>query len=256
MSEQKRIAVLTGAGISKESGISTFRDNDGLWDNHKVEDVATPEAWVKNPKLVLDFYNERRRLCSECAPNGSHLVLKKLEPYFHVDIITQNIDDLHERAGSSNILHLHGELNKVRPVNSLNYEGYNAIPWSGDLDLGDLDQEGIQLRPHVVWFGEDVPEISNAQDIITMCDILIIIGTSLSVYPASDLIFYLQKARTVYILDPNEEISKMNGFTLQGRKLIPYYDKEKTTAQNMESLLNELITKYGSVVSSMNDKLI
>ena len=247
MSDKKRIAVLTGAGVSKESGISTFRDNGGLWDNHKIEDVATPEAWDNNPSLVLDFYNERRRFANECQPNGSHLALTKLEEHFHVDVITQNVDNLHERAGSTNVLHLHGQLNRVRSENHPNHAGFQATPWTEDVHLGDIDEYGNQLRPHIVWFGEDVPEIGNAQTIVTMCDILIIIGTSLSVYPASELIYFLRKGRTVYIVDPSSEVSenviRIGDFNLLGRTVVPYYDKDLTTAENMETLVAKLITE-------------
>jgi len=247
MSKQKRIAVLTGAGMSKESGISTFRDNDGLWEDHRVENVATPEAWAQNPSLVLDFYNERRKFGRGCEPNGGHVALTALEPHFLVDVITQNVDDLHERAGSPNVLHLHGELNKVRPENAVNTEGYAALPWNGDLQVGDVDAEGNQLRPHVVWFGEDVPEISRAQEIVTLCDVLIVIGTSLSVYPAADLIYYLRQGRTAYIIDPAVEVAEKlkhaAGFPLQNRTLIPYYDHSCNTAENVQRLVAKLIAE-------------
>jgi NAD-dependent deacetylase len=183
----KKIVILSGAGISAESGIKTFRDSNGLWENHKIEDVASPEGFARNPELVLEFYNLRRRQLSEVNPNEAHHILAELQKDFDVHIITQNVDDLHERAGSKNIIHLHGELKKVRPVN----DEESIVPWEGDLNLGDLDENGIQLRPHIVWFGEMVPEMENAATIASTADILLVIGTSLQVYPAASLLHYV-----------------------------------------------------------------
>ena len=196
---KKKLVVLSGAGISAESGIKTFRDSDGLWENHRVEDVASPEGFAKNPQLVLDFYNARRKQLNETQPNDAHKILADLERDFDVHIITQNVDDLHERAGSTKVLHLHGELLKARPVNS---DG-KVIPWKNDLNLGDLNFEGIQLRPHIVWFGEMVTEIDNATKIAETADIFLVIGTSMQVYPAASLIHYIPEHCEVFIIDPN-----------------------------------------------------
>jgi NAD-dependent deacetylase len=197
----KKLVVLTGAGISAESGIRTFRDMGGLWEEYDVMEVASPEGFEANPELVLRFYNERRKQLSECKPNEGHLGLARLEKYFDVHIVTQNVDDLHERAGSSKILHLHGELKKVRSTGNENYvrelEGWQ-------LNLGDLCPEGYQLRPHIVWFGEAVPEFTRAVEITRTADILAVIGTSLNVYPAAGLIDYTAAAVPVFLIDPNE----------------------------------------------------
>ncbi|CAI9677359.1 NAD-dependent deacylase [Elizabethkingia anophelis] len=195
----KKIVVLSGAGISAESGIKTFRDSNGLWENHKIEDVASPEGFARNPELVLEFYNLRRRQLSEVNPNEAHYILAELQKDFDVHIITQNVDDLHERAGSENIIHLHGELKKARPVN----DEESIIPWEGDLNLGDLDENGIQLRPHIVWFGEMVPEMENAATIASTADILLVIGTSLQVYPAASLLNYVPAGCEIFVIDPH-----------------------------------------------------
>ncbi|KFC32630.1 NAD-dependent deacylase [Elizabethkingia anophelis] len=195
----KKIVVLSGAGISAESGIKTFRDSNGLWENHKIEDVASPEGFARNPELVLEFYNLRRRQLSEVNPNEAHYILAELQKDFDVHIITQNVDDLHERAGSENIIHLHGELKKVRPVN----DEESIIPWEDDLNLGDLDENGIQLRPHIVWFGEMVPEMENAATIASTADILLVIGTSLQVYPAASLLHYVPAGCEIFVIDPH-----------------------------------------------------
>lgn len=195
----KKIVILSGAGISAESGIKTFRDSNGLWENHKIEDVASPEGFARNPELVLEFYNLRRRQLSEVNPNEAHHILAELQKDFDVHIITQNVDDLHERAGSENIIHLHGELKKVRPVN----DEESIVPWEGDLNLGDLDENGIQLRPHIVWFGEMVPEIENAATIASTADILLVIGTSLQVYPAASLLHYVPAGCEIFVIDPH-----------------------------------------------------
>ncbi|MCT3945062.1 NAD-dependent deacylase [Elizabethkingia anophelis] len=195
----KKIVVLSGAGISAESGIKTFRDSNGLWENHKIEDVASPEGFARNPELVLEFYNLRRRQLSEVNPNEAHYILAELQKDFDVHIITQNVDDLHERAGSENIIHLHGELKKARPVN----DEESIILWEGDLNLGDLDENGIQLRPHIVWFGEMVPEMENAATIASTADILLVIGTSLQVYPAASLLHYVSAGCEIFVIDPH-----------------------------------------------------
>ena len=195
----KKIVVLTGAGVSAESGLKTFRDHDGLWHNHRIEDVATPEAWERNMDLVNEFYNERRKNLYEAKPNAAHIALAKLEDKYQVDIITQNVDDLHERGGSTNVLHLHGELKKVRSSvdPSLVYE---LQGW--ELKRGDLCEKGSQLRPHIVWFGEPVPLIMEAAKLVEQADIVIIIGTSLQVYPAAGLIHYAFAGAPKYYIDP------------------------------------------------------
>ena len=198
---KKNLVVLSGAGISAESGVKTFRDSNGLWENHRIEDVASPEGFERNPEMVLEFYNARRRQLSTVKPNSAHLILAELETYFNVEIITQNVDDLHERAGSSKVLHLHGELKKARPVNSET----NIIPWKKDLHLGDQNQEGIQLRPHIVWFGEAVLEIDNAIKITESADLFLVIGTSMQVYPAAGLIHYIPEKCELFVIDPNLE---------------------------------------------------
>lgn len=197
---RKKIAVLTGAGISAESGIKTFRDSNGLWEEHRIEDVASPEGWYRNKELVLDFYNQRRRQLLQCKPNRAHFALAELEAKYDVTIITQNVDDLHERGGSTNIIHLHGELLKARSTfdESLVYE------WKEDIKLGDKCARGAQLRPHIVWFGEAVPEIERAVPIVAKADIFIVIGTSMVVYPAAGLINYTGYDTPKYLIDPNE----------------------------------------------------
>jgi NAD-dependent deacetylase len=200
----KNIVILTGAGISAESGLKTFRDADGLWEGHDIMEVASPEGFYNNPELVLDFYNQRRRQLLTVKPNKAHLNLKELEKEFNVNIITQNVDDLHERAESTNIMHLHGELLKVRSTKNpeLIYD------WKSDLILGDLCHEKAQLRPDIVWFGEDVPLLEKAAEITLQADILIIIGTSMQVYPAASLIHYIQPTTPIYFIDPKPSISE------------------------------------------------
>ena len=194
----KKLVVISGAGISAESGIKTFRDADGLWEGHDIMEVASPIGWNKNPALVLDFYNKRRAQLLNVQPNSAHQIIADFENHFDVTIITQNVDDLHERAGSSSILHLHGELLKVRSLTQKDY----ILEWKTDLNLGHTDENGVQLRPHIVWFGEDVPAIEPAIDIIEKADILLIVGTSLQVYPAAGLINYVQQHIPVYYIDP------------------------------------------------------
>lgn len=202
----KRIVVLTGAGMSAESGINTFRDADGLWEGHDVMEVASPQGWNSNQNLVLDFYNQRRRKLFEVIPNRGHELLAGLDQTHTVDIITQNVDDLHERAGSKNVLHLHGELLKVR---STRHE-HLVYQWEKDLVEGDLCESGSQLRPHIVWFGEAVPMLEKAIEITASADMLLIIGTSMQVYPAASLINYINGATPVYFIDPKPSISSQD----------------------------------------------
>jgi NAD-dependent deacetylase len=194
----KRIVVFSGAGMSAESGINTFRDSDGLWEKHNVEDVATPEAWKKNPELVLDFYNQRRFQVLKAEPNAAHKALLELESKYDVVIVTQNIDNLHERSGSSNVVHLHGEIMKARSVNDPN----NLFDVTGPIYLNDLAQDGGQLRPHVVWFGESVPSYEIGKTVIESADILIIVGTSLNVYPAAGLVTFAKPGIQKFLVDP------------------------------------------------------
>jgi NAD-dependent deacetylase len=195
---KKKLVVLTGAGISAESGIKTFRDADGLWEGHNVMDVASPEGWHRNKELVLDFYNQRRRQLQQVKPNQGHLVLAELEHDFEVHIITQNVDNLHEQAGSTKVLHLHGELLKVRSAKNEDY----ILDWPLDLVLGDVDPKGNQLRPHIVWFGEMVPALEEAITITEQADYVAVIGTSLQVYPAASLMHYANLNVPVFYIDP------------------------------------------------------
>lgn len=208
---KKKVVVLTGAGISAESGIKTFRDTDGLWEEYRIEDVATYDAWVRNPALVLDFYNKRRMQLAGVEPNVAHYALVSLEQKYDVQIITQNVDDLHERAGSSKILHLHGELTKVRSTGDpelITHIGYREIK------QGDICEKGYQLRPHIVWFGEAVPLIEDAAELTSQADILLVIGTSLLVYPAAGLINYTRPECEVYLVDPgNLQVSGIRNLT-------------------------------------------
>jgi len=195
----KNIVVLSGAGMSAESGVKTFRDDDGLWQNHRFEDVASPIAWQRDPELVLEFYNQRRKQLFEVKPNAGHLALVDLEKKFDVQIVTQNVDDLHERAGSSDVLHLHGELKKVRSTIDPNLV-YTLDHW--ELKWGDQCEKGSQLRPHIVWFGEPVDMIGPAVEIVSTADVLIVIGTSMVVYPAASLINYVKDNIPKYYIDP------------------------------------------------------
>ena len=197
----KNIVVFTGAGISAESGLGTFRDSGGLWEKYKIEEVATPEAFKSNPKLVLDFYNLRRRQLLNTHPNPAHYSLNKLQEKYNLSIITQNIDDLHERSGAENVLHLHGKLRESKSV--LDHSIYSIK--DSDLNLGDLCPQGAQLRPNVVWFGEPVPKMDEAIELVLKADIFIIIGTSLKVYPAASLLHYAERAERIIIIDPNAE---------------------------------------------------
>ena len=209
---KKRLVILTGAGISAESGIKTFRDADGLWEGHDIYEVASPQGFKSNPELVLDFYNQRRRQLLTVSPNKAHNNLVELEKHFHVDIITQNVDDLHERAGSSNVLHLHGELLKARST----VHEHLVYNWNSDIILGNLCEQNSQLRPHIVWFGETVPMIEKAIKLTLKADIIIIIGTSMQVYPAASLIDYSPENTPIYFIDPKPALNKniLNNLTV------------------------------------------
>lgn len=200
----KKLVVLTGAGMSAESGISTFRDAGGLWDKYPVEQVATPEGYARNPELVLDFYNERRRQLLDVQPNEGHLGVAELERDFDVTVVTQNVDNLHERAGSTRVIHLHGELTKVCSSYNPNDPRYirELQPEEYDVKPGQLAGDGSQLRPFIVWFGEAVPMIETAIDYVSRADVLVIIGTSLNVYPAAGLLHYAPSTAQVYLIDP------------------------------------------------------
>lgn len=198
---KKKIVALTGAGISAESGLATFRGSDGLWEGHRVEDVASPEGWARNPALVLDFYNQRRKAAREAQPNAGHRALVELEDAFEVVIVTQNVDNLHERAGSSRVIHLHGQLFESRS----SYFDQLVYPMETDLiELGDLCEKGHQLRPNIVWFGEQVPLMERAIEEAATADIFLVVGTSLQVYPAAGLVNYTRRGCPIYIIDPNQ----------------------------------------------------
>lgn len=199
----KKIVVLTGAGMSAESGIATFRDSGGLWEQYRIEDVATPEAFVRNPELVLNFYNMRRRECIKAQPNKGHTALAEMQDEYDISVITQNVDNLHEKAGSKKVLHLHGELMKSRSSKNES-KIYEIDPEQPDIKLGDICDDGSQLRPHIVWFGEAVPMMVEAERIVRTADVLVIIGTSMNVYPAAGLIYYAKEGTPVYLIDPNE----------------------------------------------------
>jgi NAD-dependent deacetylase len=205
----EKLVILSGAGISQESGISTFRDANGLWENHDIMEVASIQAWHKNPELVLDFYNQRRRQLSEVKPNEAHKIIVQLEDHFEVLIITQNVDDLHERAGSKNVIHLHGELYKACSERNKD----KVVEWKTNINLGDKAEDDSQLRPFIVWFGEDVPMLDPAIDMVYDADILIVIGTSLQVYPAANLIHFAYNAKKKYLIDPHcRDYSVPDGF--------------------------------------------
>lgn len=216
--KKQRIAIISGAGMSQESGISTFRDANGLWENHDIMEVASIDGWIKNPELVLEFYNKRRRQLKEVYPNEGHKLLASMEKKYDIHIITQNVDDLHERAGSTKVLHLHGELRKVRSEKnvSLCYE------WHDDLQMGDLARDNHQLRPAIVWFGEAVPLIETAAEIIALADVVIIVGTSLQVYPAASLYHYANENSNLIYIDPNPIKIAMRGKHI-------YYVQEKAS---------------------------
>ena len=205
---KKKLVILTGAGISAESGLKTFRDSDGLWEGYNIEDVATPRAWRKDPQLVLDFYNFRRKNVLDATPNAAHYGLAELEKDFDVTIITQNIDDLHERAGSTNILHLHGEILKMRSERDPEL----IYPVTGDIRLGDKAEDGCQLRPHIVWFEEPVPMMELAVPIVNLADLFVVVGTSLVVYPAAGLVNYTRQGIPLFVLDKKLPYIPDNGF--------------------------------------------
>lgn len=202
----KKLVILTGAGMSAESGISTFRDAGGLWDKYPVEQVATPEGYAANPRLVIDFYNERRKQLQTVSPNRGHELVAEMEKYFNVTVITQNVDNLHERAGSTNVIHLHGELTKVTSSRQPNNPRYikELKPEEYEVKMGDTADDGSQLRPFIVWFGESVPMIETAIDYCEKADLFLIIGTSLNVYPAAGLLNYVPMGTPVYLIDPKE----------------------------------------------------
>lgn len=227
----KKVAVLTGAGISAESGISTFRDAGGLWEGHDIMEVASPQGWEKDMDLVLEFYNLRRRQLHTVSPNLGHLSLVTLEQSFDVSIITQNVDDLHERAGSSQIIHLHGELLKARSVKNerQNFKHHT------DIKRGDLASDGGQLRPHIVWFGESVPMIEQAAAIVSQSDIIIIVGTSMRVYPAAGLVGLAPANASVYYIDPKPSIS----YELKQRHNLKVI--ESTTTEGLPELVQHLM---------------
>jgi NAD-dependent deacetylase len=224
----KRIVALTGAGMSAESGLKTFRDADGLWEGHDVMQVASPEGWRQDPELVLDFYNQRRRQLFDVRPNQGHELLAELEQRYSVDVVTQNVDDLHERAGSSRVLHLHGELLKVRS----SLDERLVQDWTTDLVLGDLCELGSQLRPDIVWFGEAVPLLEPAAEITSQADIIIIIGTSMQVYPAASLIHFAQPGIPIFFIDPRPTISES-----QFSNLTVFADTAVTGMQKLAKLL-------------------
>jgi NAD-dependent deacetylase len=231
MAKKQKIAVLTGAGISAESGINTFRDAGGLWEGHDVMEVASPEGWRKNQALVLDFYNQRRRQLKEVVPNAGHQALVALEKQYDVVVITQNVDDLHERAGSSHIIHLHGELRKVRST------GDEALvyDWEEDCSPGDRCAKGYQLRPHIVWFGEAVPAMEQAVEEIYNADIILIIGTSMQVYPAAGLVGYAARGAQIFYVDPRPSIN----YELQQRAHLTVIAEPATTG--MQQVLAALL---------------
>ncbi|MEL6974149.1 MAG: NAD-dependent deacylase [Bacteroidota bacterium] len=233
MKKQKKIVVMTGAGMSAESGLKTFRDANGLWEGHDVMEVASPAGFQKNPELVLEFYNQRRRQLLQVNPNAGHEALVQLEEKFEVQIITQNVDNLHEKAGSTKVLHLHGELLKVRSVRDENH----VLHWEKDLFLGDLDENGHQLRPHIVWFGEMVPLLEEAARQTQQADLVIIIGTSMQVYPAASLIHYAPPQTPIYFVDPAPAVNPSDFGNLTILR--------QTAAKGVPTLVQELLEKVG-----------
>ncbi len=208
--EKQKVVIITGAGISAESGLKTFRDSNGLWEGHDVMQVASPQGWTDNMELVLDFYNQRRRQLLKVHPNQAHNALVDLEDYFDVHIITQNVDDLHERAGSSSVLHLHGELLKARST----YDEDLIFDWRTDITVGDMCEHNFQLRPHIVWFGEMVPLLESAAALVSQADYIVIIGTSMQVYPAAGLIDYAKLTASIHFVDPKPAISERSNLTI------------------------------------------
>lgn len=229
----KKIVVMTGAGMSAESGISTFRDAGGLWEGYDVMDVASPQGWAKNRELVLDFYNQRRRQLHEVKPNAGHLALPDLEQKFKTVVVTQNVDNLHEAAGSSNIIHLHGELFKARSLGDENL----IYQWEKDILIGDKCEKGYQLRPHIVWFGEQVPMLEVAVEETFTADIIIIIGTSMQVYPAAGLTSYAPPSIPIYYVDPNPSIN----YELSRAKNLKVISEKATTG--VRKVVDELLGK-------------
>jgi NAD-dependent deacetylase len=228
----KKVVVLTGAGISAESGIATFRASDGLWENHRVEDVASPEGWARNPALVQEFYNQRRAAARRAQPNAGHRALVELERAYEVVIVTQNVDDLHERAGSRRVIHLHGKLNEAR---SSRYEEL-VYPLDKDsIDMGELCERGHQLRPNIVWFGEAVPLIERAAEECATADIMLVVGTSLQVYPAAGLLHYLPTGRPLYVIDPGQPATSRRGV-----QFIP-----QPATVGVPQVVQELLTRAG-----------
>lgn len=225
----KKIVVLSGSGISAESGLATFRGNDGLWDNYPVEDVASIEGWYRNPRLVIDFYNRLRAKLADIRPNQAHLDIAALEKDYDVVVVTQNVDDLHERAGSSRIIHLHGELTKVRPENST--KGVRDIGY-GEIHFGDKEH-GAQLRPHIVWFGESVPEFEPAVREVASADILLIVGTSMQVYPAASLMYYADPKCRIYVVDPADVPTDNNS------RIVHIKEKATTGVARFISMIRE-----------------
>jgi NAD-dependent deacetylase len=227
---KQKLVVLTGAGMSAESGIKTFRDSDGLWENHDVMEVASIDGWHRNPQLVLEFYNQRRKQLYEVSPNAGHIGLAELETDFEVHIITQNVDDLHERAGSTQIIHLHGELKKVRSIKNAS-KTFELDGW--EVKWGDVADDGYQLRPHIVWFGEEVPLMDMAAVLVDQADILVVIGTSLQVYPAAGLLHYAPAHIPKYLIDPRgEAVNGVRNLTVIN----------KTATEGVAVLKNLLIT--------------
>ena len=227
----KKLVVLTGAGISAESGIKTFRDSNGLWEEYDVQKVASIDGWYEDPALVLEFYNARRQQLAHAQPNEAHRILSELQAFFNVQIITQNVDNLHERSGSRNVLHLHGELTKVCSVNNKNL--ITDIGYS-DIHIGDKAADGAQLRPFIVWFGEAVPKMEEAISIIEEAAIFLVIGTSLNVYPAAGLVNYTPQTIPLFLIDPNE-------VEFHHPRLIVFQEKASTGMEKMREILMKLI---------------
>lgn len=231
----KKLVVFTGAGISQESGIKTFRDSGGLWEDYNISDVCSPEAWKKDPELVLDFYNKRREQILNARPNSAHKAITSLEKYFEVQIITQNIDDLHERAGSTNVLHLHGEITKARSTATEKIYTIGNNP----IYLNDLCENGHQLRPHIVWFGEAVPNMEIANDMVKTADFFIVAGTSLNVYPAAGLVHVASKSSIKFLVDPSEQLK-----TPSIENLTVYRENATVGIPKIASKLKKTISKY------------
>lgn len=235
--EMKKIVFFTGAGMSAESGISTFRDSDGLWNNHRVEDVATPEGFARDPHMVLEFYNVRRREMLRSEPHEGHLLIAALEQYFDVCVITQNVDNLHERAGTSHVIHLHGELMKSQSTGD-DALVYDILAESPDILLGDKAEDGCQLRPFIVWFGESVPKMEEAIAQVEIADVFVVVGTSLQVYPAAGLLAYVGAARPIYVIDPQPVCCNI------GREVTFI---QKRASDGMKHLVDVLRAKEGKI---------